>query len=293
MAAGDLWGKVAAQVRSGKVEWDVVNGYDYPNVLAAAKKGLLEEIDYKAVTDTKDLIPGSKQKWGLATEMLVFLQAYNNKVFPGNNHPNSWADFYDVKKFPGPRAIHNWGANIFNFVSALLADGVPTNSLFPIDYDRAFKVLDRIKPQVKVWYTSGDQFMKALMDGEVVLAHGTDARAKTAKELGAPIDIVWNQGMFTLVYWNIVKGCPNKKAAIQFLNFVCRPEQQAIYTNWMGGACTNPKSVRYLPPAAQKDHPLYPDNFKNQINIQNDTTVVWIAEHQEEINEKWNAWLSK
>jgi putative spermidine/putrescine transport system substrate-binding protein len=292
-AAGDLWGKVASQVKSGNVEWDIVNGYDYATVLSVANKGLLEEIDYAAVTDTADLIPGSKQKWGLGIEINVFIQTYLSEVFPGENHPKSWADFYDPKKFPGPRAIHNWGATVFNFASALLADGVPSDKLFPIDYDRSFKVLDRIKPHVKIWYTSGDQFMHALIDKEVVLAHGTDARTITAKTLGASTIIIWNQGLPAITYWNVVKGCPNKKAAMQFLNFICRPEQQAIYTNWMGAACTNSKSIRYLPPDSQEYSPLHPDNLKNQINLYTDTSTSWIVDHLDEMNEKWNEWLSK
>ena len=33
------------------------------------------------------------------------LLCYSTKKWPGDNHPNSWADFWDVQKFPGRRAL--------------------------------------------------------------------------------------------------------------------------------------------------------------------------------------------
>ena len=65
VASSDIWGKVAAQVKSGNVEWDVINPSDYPGIESAARNGLVEEIDYKIVTNTKDLVSGSVQKYGV------------------------------------------------------------------------------------------------------------------------------------------------------------------------------------------------------------------------------------
>ncbi len=261
-AAGDTLGKVAAQVRSGNVEWDLISGYPYPYVETAAKKGLLEEIDYSIVTDTKDLIPGSVKKWGLGQELNAVVLAYNINKWPGDNHPKSWADFFDVEKFPGPRAMANWGAAEDNFIVALLADGVPADKLIPIDYDRAYKKLDQIKSHVKVWYSSGDQLMQALQSEEVVMAQVWDGRAKTAMVNGAPIKLAWDKGLFYICYWNVIKGAPNKEAAMQFLNFINRPEQQAIFTNYISYSSANPKSVKFLHPTVHEQQAVHPDNLK-------------------------------
>jgi putative spermidine/putrescine transport system substrate-binding protein len=292
-AAGDTLGKVAAQVRSGNVEWDLINGYGLPQVLDAARKGLLEKIDYSIVTDTKDLMPGSVTEYGLGQEVDTVMLAYNTHKWPGDNHPRTWADFFDVKKFPGPRTMSNWGTPEDNLICALLADGVPPDKLVPIDYDRAFKKLDQIKPYVKVWYTSGDQLIKILQDEEVVLAQAFDGRAKYAKQYGAPINLTWNQGIFFICYWNVVKGAPHKKAAMQFLNFICRPELQAIWTNYIWYSSANRKSLKFLPPYVQKDQAVYPDNLKKLIRVPNDKTVAWLAAHMDEMNEKFNSWLMR
>ena len=41
------------------------------------------------------------------------------------------------------------------FECALMADGVDPANLYPIDWDRAFKSLDKIKPSILKWWKSG------------------------------------------------------------------------------------------------------------------------------------------
>jgi putative spermidine/putrescine transport system substrate-binding protein/mannopine transport system substrate-binding protein len=293
VAGGDFMGKVASQVRSNKVEWDVVGGFGIDVVEGMAKKGLLEPINYKIVTNTKDLIAGAVTKYGVGVVLGAFCVTYNTKVFTGEKIPNSWADFYDPNKFPGPRANHNWGGPVYHYFSALIADGVPRDKLVPIDYDRAFKVLDRIKPHVKVWYSTGDRVMQALMDKEVVLAHTTEGRAMSAMQLGAETTIVANEALTGLWYSCVVKGAPHKEAAMKFMTFRLRPDLQAIYTNYMNTSGSNPKSLMYIPPKDQKKYLLHPDNFKKTISLFTAKEIEWLGDHQSEMFEKWNAWISK
>jgi len=291
-SSGDMYGRVAAQIKSGNVEWDIV-WPDQDVMEAAAQKGLVEPVDYSIVTETKDLIPGAVNKWGVGNELVTFLVTYSTKAFPGENHPKSWADFYDVKKFPGPRASHNWGTPTWQFMSALLADGVPPDKLVPIDYARAFAKLDQIKSSVKVWYQSGDKMVQSLVDGEVVMAHSTGARARMARDMGAPTELVWNQAIYYLNFWSVVKGAPHKEAAMQFLNFTNRPKQQAIYTNTFGSALTNTKSLEFVDPEKAKDLPTNQDNFRLVVPALNEKSLPWLIEHNDEMNEKWNEWISK
>jgi len=50
---------------------------------------------------------------------------------------------------------------------ALLADGVAKDKLYPLDIDRAFRSLDKIKKDVAVWWTGGAQTSQMLKTGEV------------------------------------------------------------------------------------------------------------------------------
>jgi putative spermidine/putrescine transport system substrate-binding protein len=294
-AGGDLMGRVASQVRSKNVEWDIVWPADIGVVEDAANKGLLEAIDYNIVKNNlKDMVPGSVTKYGLGHELSSIVVTYNTKLFPGDNHPNSWAGFYDPVKFPGPRANDtNWAGPVYSFFSALLADGVPPDKLVPIDYQRAFKVLDRIKPHVKVWYQSGDKVMQVLIDQEVVMAKTTDMRSSKAIDLGAQTAVVWNQALAFINYVSVVKGAPHKQAAWQFFNFYTQPKLQAKYMDYMKVSTCNPKGIDHLSPTEAKKLLLYPDNYKKSISTFTTQNTQWLIDHQAEMLEKWNAWLTK
>ena len=288
----DFLGKIAAQIKSGKIEWDVTTAHYNSSLAPLSSKGMLEEIDYRIVTDTKDLIPGSVHKYGVGNALTTYVMAYNTKKFPGENHPKSWADFFDVNKFPGPRAMPAWGSPEYNIVPALLADGVPLDKLTPFDYDRAFKMLDKIKPYVKIWYTSGDQLSQGLLEEQVVLANSTYGRVATVRDAGAPIALEWNQGIYYVGYYAVLKGAHNKKEAMQLINFTLRPELQAIHANLTGYSGTNLKSTRYIHPKFQKDQANYPDNFKKEIDIVKYISP-WLDTHYDEMVQKFNTWLAK
>jgi spermidine/putrescine-binding protein len=292
IASGDMYGRVAAQVRANNVEWDIVQP-DRDLMEASAQKGLVEPVDYSVVTDTDGMIPESLNKWGVGFELVTFLVTYNTKAFPGDKHPKSWADFYNPEKFPGPRAVHNWGTPGWNFISALLADGVSPDELTPIDYNRAFKMLDKIKPHVRVWYPSGDKLVQSLTEEEVVMAHTTGARARMARNYGAPTKLVWDQAIYYLNFWSVIKNAPHKETAMRFLNFICRPELQTLYTYDFGSALCNLKSLECLHPKVRADMPTNPDNFKKVIPVLTDKNLKWIVAHNDEMNEKWNEWLSR
>lgn len=61
--------------------------------------------------------------------------------------------------------------------AALLADGVPPEKLYPLDIDRAFKSLDRLKPQITTWWSSGAQSQSLIRDGEVEMLAMWNGRA--------------------------------------------------------------------------------------------------------------------
>ena len=292
-AGGDMWGKLATQIKSNNIEWDITSGMDYAPVVAASQKGLIEKLDFSKIPAAKDLIKGSIMDWGMGQEIDSVCIAYNYKKFPGDKYPKSWADFWDVKKFPGPRAMNNFGAPGYNIMAALIADGVSPDKLIPFDFDRAFKKLDQIKPHVKLWYTSGSQLSQALQSEEVILASAFDGRAKVAMALGAPVKLEFNQGFFFICYWNIVKGSKNVELAYKFLNHICKPELQAIYTQGCGYSSTNPKSVDFLPAEGRKFQAVLPENLKKQIQIVDPNMLDWLAKNDAVINEKFNVWLAK
>lgn len=292
-AGVSVGGKLAAMQRSNNIEWDVTTGEYQSYNQKYYDNGFFTEIDYSVVTDTQDLVAGSTQKWGVAQYLEGVCLVYNTKVFPEGRQPKSYADFFDVEKFPGPRAMHNWGGPSDNLAIALMADGMAPDEVMPIDFERAFKMMDKIKPHVKVWYTSGAQLVQALLDEEVVMAISTDGRAKSAISMGAPIKIVWNQSFYYLAYNTVVKNSPMTAAAMKLLNFCNRPEQQAVFTQVIGYTGANKKAVQYLPESLQKEQSTHPDNIDRVFNFMTIKNAGWAVDNIEMIDEKWNSWIAR
>jgi putative spermidine/putrescine transport system substrate-binding protein len=187
----------------------------------------------------------------------------------------------------------NWGDPFESLALALLYDGVTIDELFPIDFERAFKVMDKVKKHVKVWFTSGNQIMQALTDEEVVIAAAPDGRYHAAKKQGAPIQNVWKDGYFIMSGRAVVKDSPMKEAAMRLINFMCRAEQQAIMINSIGYAGTNKKAVEYVDAKVQKELPTHPDNLNYIYDLMGAKNAGWAIKNSDEISERWNIWLAQ
>ncbi len=292
-AGTSVGGKLAAMQRSKNIEWDIITA-DYESYNTKYyNKGFLEEVDYNIVDNTGDLVPNSAKKWGVAQYLEGVCLVYNTKTFPEDKAPKSYKDFFDVTKFPGPRAMHNWGGPTDNLSIALMADGLAPDQCLPLDFDRAFKIMDKVKPHVRVWYTSGAQLVQALLDEEAVLAISTDGRAKSAISMGAPIKIVWNQSFYYLAYNCVVKGSPMKDEAMKLLKFCNRPKQQAIFTQIIGYTGSNPKAIQYLPAELQTVQSTHPDNIDKVFNIMAIKNAQWSVDNVDTVDEKWNTWIAR
>src|SRR3954468_18858300 len=146
------YAKIKAQVLSGSPSYDLV-ALGCAEAARAAKEGLLEPVNYSLTPNAKDLEPAMRGthyvgEWTFSTVIIWNTQTVKTP-------PSTWAEFWDVEKFPGKRAL---SANARQMLEiALIADGVPADKLYPLDVDRAFKKLEQIKPNLRLWWSSGAQ----------------------------------------------------------------------------------------------------------------------------------------
>src|SRR6266700_2425004 len=132
-----------------------------------------------------------RSPYSVSYEFYSSVLAYSQKTFP-KDAPNSWVDFWDVKKFPGRRALRNHP--IATLEAALMADGVAPDKLYPLDVD-----------------------MEMAWNGRV---------SAVAKE-GAKVAFTYNQGILQSTSLCILKGAPNLDTAVKFLNEAVDPVHQA------------------------------------------------------------------
>jgi putative spermidine/putrescine transport system substrate-binding protein len=149
---------VKAQVEAGNVTTDVAD-VEYADAIRLCDEGLLETIDpasLPAAPDgtpaVDDFLPGALTDCAVATIVFSTVFAYDTTKFPEG--PTTIADFFDLEKFPGKRAMRK-GAKA-NLEMALMADGVPAADVYatlatPEGVDRAFKMLDKIKKDTVWW----------------------------------------------------------------------------------------------------------------------------------------------
>lgn len=279
------YGKFKAMVQSGYVELDVVN-VDSDFVIRGSKEGLLEKLDYNIISKEgikKELV----HEYGIGAELFSTAISYNTKTFSLDNHPKNWAEFWDTNKFPGPRSL--WKYPTGTLEAALLADGVKPEQLYPLDVDRAFASLDKIKKSVKVWWNAGAQPPQLLANGEVVLAEAWNGRISTAKAEGSPEEVEFNQALIMGDSWVVPKGAPHKDLAMKFIAFATAVEQQAAFSSNIDYAPINSKALDLLPAEVKDRLGQSPEKAKNQIFVD----INWWVENFDKVNERFEQWLLK
>jgi putative spermidine/putrescine transport system substrate-binding protein len=275
--------KLKAQVRSRNYEFDLMS-IGTGEWLRAENEGLAEAIDWNAIDKSK-LYPDATFANGFKYCTLGTNLVYRTDKFP-NGGPKNWADFWDVKRFPGNRSLYI--DPVISLVFALSADGVPRDKIYPMDVDRGFKKLTEIKPHIKVWWTQGTQSQQLLRDGEVDLMAMWNARGSELKNQGVPVEVVWEGADVHTVVWGVAKGAPNAKAAWQFVQFASQAERQAEFAKRLYYGPTNPDAYKYLTPEISRQLPSYPENLA--VAVPNDPN--WQAANIAAIQERFTQWLA-
>ena len=282
----ETWTKLRAMQQTGRVEWDIVTAW--PEDLVA-QSAMLEPVECGALKNlAAHGVEGACLPNGVLRTLGAVTISYDKTKFP-NGAPKTWADFWDVKRFPGPRAMPNAGAPWWPLMAALQADGVDKDKLFPLDLDRAFKKLDEIRPHVTVWWRTGDQSQQMFRSGEVVLAQMWSGRALALKDAGMPIEVAWTGAPPNTALWAIVKGIKNKEAAMRFLDyFVTRPEAHLPFSNAVNFDTVNRTALTKLTPEQRLDRVTDPANAKQMAAMD----AAWVAENRTALLERWNRWLA-
>jgi putative spermidine/putrescine transport system substrate-binding protein len=247
-----------------------------------ARQNLLEPIGF-AHADVPKLMPEAISPLWMGTDVYSTVFAYRTDKM--KQAPTSWADFFDVQKFPGRRSLRK--NPIDTLEQALLADGVPLDKLYPLDVERAFKKLNTIKPHIAVWWTGGAQTTQLLQSGEVDLISGWNARFQAVIDGGTPARIVWNQGLYSIEGWAIPKGAPKAETARAFVRFCASAEQQALFTELLAYGPTNLDAYKTIPEKRAVDLPTSPVNLK-QMAIADEN---WWSANRAAVTERFNSWI--
>jgi putative spermidine/putrescine transport system substrate-binding protein len=277
---------------TGKAQWDVTE-LSGPEYQQAVNSGYLQPINWDAVDPQKRMPEIARQKYGLASGSYSTILGVRTDKLPAGKEMTSWKDFWDLKTFPGPRALQRGALDNLEF--ALLADGVPKEELYKLlateaGLARAFKKLDEIKPHIATWWTTGAQPVQLLANGEVFYTSAWNGRITKLAEDGVPATIIWNGGSLKPSYQCIPVGAPHPKEALQYLGFlISDAKMNAAFATKMPYPGFVPGLYEHIPEKAALTMPTFPANQAAQFESDN---TFWV-DRRDPLNERFEAWLLK
>jgi putative spermidine/putrescine transport system substrate-binding protein len=271
---GPSVGKIKAMVDAKKVTWDVCDSGS-GSCLVMGRQGYLDEFDYSVVDKSKLLRPQFAYDWGIANYFFSYVIAYDTAKF-GDKAPKGWADFWDLKAFPGKRTMRKDVQGTLE--AALMADGVPIGKVYPIDVERAFKKLKEIKSEIIFW-ASGAESQQLIRDGEVTMGSLWNTRVNAlVADTKERITWTWNQGILCDGVWVVPKGNPAGKDVYKFIASTQVPERQIALFLAFGNGPANPAAIPLVPAEKKRFDPA--SNAEVQLPIY----AAWYGEHQERVN---------
>lgn len=293
-------GSLEQQAARNRPEWDLV---DVGSGVAAqaCDSGLLEPLDASGIlggadAGTSDFIPGAIKPCAIGSVAWSAVMLYNKNSFT-KRAPASLKDMFDLKAFPGKRALVK--SPKYNLELALMADGVDPAEVYttlatPDGLTRALKKLDQIKTAI-VWSDKPSGPVAQVGKGDAAIGVGFNGRAFNAIVASRqPVAVIWDGQVFDIDYWAIPKGSKNANAAKEFIRFATAPERLAAQTRFLPYGPVRVSALAEVGKHSELDIdmkaylPTEPGNFKRALRL--DET--WWVANEATVAVKFNAWLA-
>jgi putative spermidine/putrescine transport system substrate-binding protein len=265
-----------------------IAGLSGMDVYIAGRMKMITPIDW-SIVDRSALDPQQlhhENVIGVSSQSMNI--CYSKKKWPGAERPSSWADFWNVEKFPGRRALRRDA--FWTMEAAAKADGIKDDAFYPLDVDRVFRSLDRIKPHIKAWWSDNSLAQQLMEQEEVDLIYMTNGRAtQSILDHKAPYEMIWNEAIYAghAEGWVVPVGSPNPKGGMKALDIVGRAEYQAMFARLLYYAPQNSKAIDLLDPALARLMPSYPDNEK----VAHVSNYQWWADNNARAQRRFEQWL--
>ena len=200
----------------------------------AATEGLIQPIDTSKITNWKDLSPKLRDSpylnadgktYGVSWVWGVTSFAYNTDVI--KTKPDSIEVLWD----PAHAGRVGWRDDPVEAVAfGAIATGQDPNN--PADLDKVRQKLLALKPQLKTFWSSEDEWNKHLAGKDFdVATYWSGSAARSAKAFHLPVAFVvpkegaigWFDGL------SLAANAPNADCALKFIDFMVSPE---FYVKW-------------------------------------------------------------
>ena len=297
---------IRKQIESGDVTWDVVDVLPSDARVGCAE-GLFAKLDrdrFEAAPDGtpmhEDLTVDVPNQCVVPNVIWSYVVFYDRGRF-ADKAPSTIADFFDLDRFPGKRAIQVWPRGILEM--ALVADGVAPAEVYevmsaPGGIDRGFAKLESIREQTVFW-SSYNAPVELVRSGEVVMATAFNGRVGLAVlEEGANLEQIRDGQVLEEQWLALVKGAPNQDEAIDFLVHASTTESQASMARYIPYAPMRKSALSAIREGEPWYHtgervmpylPSRPDSADRAIVVDPD----WWTEHRPTLYPRYKEWRTQ
>jgi len=273
-SSGPATGRIRSMVESGRVTWDLCDS-SASSAFLLGGMNLLEKMDYSVIDRTKVIGPGFALEYGAAPYSFSSVLAYDSSKFP--NPPTSWADFWDLRRFPGQRLLRRDALATLD--AATMSLGKAPAEVYPIDTRAALRRVGELRRNAVYW-NSGSESEQFMRTGEAVMGQIWHTRATVlARETQGRIKFIWNQGLLQAGIFVMPRGNPGGELAQRLLgSMLANEEGQVGLLGLLGNGPTNPAAAARVSPELRPNNPTDPENERQQLTLNG---AWWGANYQQ------------
>jgi putative spermidine/putrescine transport system substrate-binding protein len=275
-----------SQLKAPGNTWDLIM-VDPDELATGCDAGLFEKLDWSAIGGKDHYAPQAASDCGLGAVVIDTALAWDKDKLPITP---SWADFWDVAKYPGKRGLRKGVRG--NLEIALMADGVAAGDVYRTlnsadGQDRAFRKLDQLKPYI-VWWSSEAEAAKILASGDVLMTSAPSGQIATAGETGhRSFGLQFAGSLYEMESWVIAKGSAALRQAQQFLYFTGMPAIEARLLRQSGVSGLVKGLNDGLPPDLLAISPANPANQSGALRID---SGFW-HDNLAKLRQRFDTWL--
>ncbi|MCP3392261.1 ABC transporter substrate-binding protein [Bradyrhizobium sp. CCGB12] len=273
--------KIKAQLLTGNVDWDIFTG-PRSRIIFGSKQGFWQKLDL-SLFDVDDLAI-APQSDNIASVTYSTGITWDPEKYGPGQHPVNFVEYFDIKKFPGRRILRNSPDLVLEL--ALLSAGVLPENMYPLDLNRAFEALDKMKSSA-VRVDATPQAVSLVQNGEVDFSYTYSNRVKATTESGGgkPLAYSFEQNLISSEGVAVLKDAPNKESAMKLIAYYLRPDVQAKIVNETAVGPVSKNAQKMLSAEAQK----WQSSLSNTNNLLiNDT--YW-ADNFEGVSRRFKEWM--
>ncbi len=300
--------KLRAMKEAGNITWDLID-VEAADGIRMCDEGLVERIDFDAMLAPAPDGTSARADFGdtIVADCFIPEIAFSttigyrtDKLPAGVEPPTGACDLFDLERYPGRRALNK--RPIVNLEWALLCDGVPYEEVYStLETDegqaRAFAKLGTIKKDT-LWWSSGAEAIQLLADGEVFMGSAYNGRLfSSIAEENQPLAIAWDHQVLELDGWVVPAGLPadRETAVMDYLRFATDSQRLADQAKYIPYAPARASSIPLVGKHADLGVEMAPHMPTNPANGAHKyiNNYVWWADHRDDLDAKFQVWLSK